>query len=293
MIHSDRLSVVRTIAETRAVVAGWRARGLSVAMVPTMGSLHPGHLSLVELARGACDRVLATIFVNPLQFGPTEDFTSYPRDETRDFALLDESGCGAVFAPGVSEMFADGGGSFAQPATRVSVEPLSQVLCGANRPGHFDGVATIVTKLLLIGLPDMAFFGEKDYQQLTIVKRLASDLDIPVRIAGGPTVREPDGLALSSRNRYLDAAQRAIAPKLFATLRTAAAQIAGGASAESILARARGDLSRAGFERVDYLTLAAGDTLETLSDARPGARLFGAAWLGRTRLIDNLRVPPH
>jgi pantoate--beta-alanine ligase len=261
---------------------------LTVGLVPTMGWLHDGHLALVERARLENDRVLATIFVNPLQFGPNEDFAAYPRDDERDFAILRARSCDAVFAPSVAEMFPDGAGSLEETASRVSVAPLAAVLCGRSRPGHFDGVATIVLKLLMIGLADTAYFGEKDFQQLTIVKRMVRDLSVPVRITGVPIVRESDGLALSSRNVYLSPAQRAIAPALNAALRSVRDRIADGVDAGAACSAARAELVAAGFDRVDYVTLASGETLEELRAPLPGARLFAAAWLGRTRLIDNI-----
>jgi pantoate--beta-alanine ligase len=288
MVPNETLAVARTIAETRAIVAEWRAHGLSVGLVPTMGSLHAGHLALVKRARAENDRVLATIFVNPLQFGPTEDFAAYPRDNERDFHALRGQACDAVFAPSVREMFPAGNGTLDDVSTRVSVVPLAGLLCGHGRPGHFEGVATIVLKLLMIGLPDAAYFGEKDYQQLTIISRLVHDLSVPVRIGGVPIVREPDGLALSSRNVYLDRAQRAVAPRLQHVLATARGELASGAQAETVLEEARAQLLAAGFGRVDYVTLAGGESLESLTQPEPGARLFAAAWLGDTRLIDNI-----
>ena len=208
MVHDRNLTVARTIADVRALVARWRGSGLTVGLVPTMGSLHAGHLALVDRARAENARVLATVFVNPLQFAPAEDFAAYPRDDDADFAALRDRHCDAVFAPSVNEMFPDGGSSIEDTATRVSLPRLAGVLCGRSRPTHFDGVATIVLRLLMIAQPDVAYFGEKDFQQLTIIKRLVADLSVPVRITGVPIVREPDGLAMSSRNLYLDARQR-------------------------------------------------------------------------------------
>ncbi|MGD0472988.1 MAG: pantoate--beta-alanine ligase [Candidatus Velthaea sp.] len=290
MVHDESLTIARTIADARGTVAGWRARGLSVGLVPTMGWLHEGHLALVARARAENDRVLATLFVNPLQFGPNEDFDAYPRDDARDFALLRERRCDAVFAPGVREMFPDRSGALDDAWTRVSVAPLANALCGLNRPGHFDGVATIVLRLLMIALPDAAYFGEKDFQQLTIIKRMVADLDVPVRIAGVAIVREPDGLALSSRNAYLSAAQRTVAPALQRGLIAVRAELSRGSAPEAAVADARRQLLADGFDRVDYLTLASGRTLQELAAVEPGARLFAAAWLGRTRLIDNIPV---
>lgn len=296
MLQNQTLTIARTIADVRRLVAQWRAQQLTIGVVPTMGSLHAGHLALIERARSENDRVLATLFVNPLQFAPSEDFERYPRDDAGDFAQLNERRCQAVFAPSVGEMFPDGTGSIDAVWTRVSVAPLAAVLCGQRRPGHFDGVATIVLKLLMITQPDAAYFGEKDYQQLRIVERLVRDLCVPVRIVGVPIVRDGDGLALSSRNVYLTPAQRAVAPNLPRVLGAVRDRltIAGADVGEATAAGAAALLS-AGFERVDYLTLAAGDTLESLKRARPAARLFAAAWLGQTRLIDNLPlnlIPP-
>jgi pantoate--beta-alanine ligase len=292
MVDNESLTVARTIADVREAVAGWRERRLSIGLVPTMGSLHEGHLALVRRALAENDRVLATLFVNPLQFGPAEDFDAYPRDDGRDFAALRECRCDAVFAPSVREMFPDGSGSLEDAWTRVSVAPLANVLCGRARPGHFDGVATIVLKLLMIALPDVAYFGEKDFQQLLIIKRLVHDLSVPVRIEGIPIVREADGLALSSRNAYLDAAQRAIAPGLQRVLRSVRDGLADGIDSETALAAGRARLLADGFERVDYLMLASDETLQQLTHVCPEARLFGAAWLGRTRLIDNIPATP-
>ena len=291
MIQNDMLTVARTIAEVRDLVRGWRARGLSVGLVPTMGWLHAGHLALIDQARTRHDRVLATIFVNPLQFGPSEDFAAYPRDHARDFRLLGEQRVDAVFAPAVSEMFPEGSGSLADATTRISVARLGDVLCGAARAGHFEGVATIVMRLLMIALPDAAYFGEKDYQQLTIIRRFVRDLDVPVEIVGVPTVREHDGLALSSRNVYLTAAQRMVAPALQRVLRELRVQLtASPADSDALIAAGRERLLRAGFTAVDYLTLASGDTLESLDVLAPRARVFAAVWLGKTRLIDNLAI---
>jgi pantoate--beta-alanine ligase len=291
MLHNQMLIVSRTIAQTRELVDGWRAAGLRVGVVPTMGALHAGHLALVARARAENDRVLATIFVNPLQFGPAEDFAAYPRDDERDFGILREVCCDAVFAPHVDEMFPDPGRSLAATPTRVSVAGFADVLCGQSRPGHFDGVATIVLKLLMITRPDVAYFGEKDFQQLRIVEQLVRDLSVPVRIAAVPIVRDEDGLALSSRNVYLDPAQRLIAPHLFRILGTVRGELlVSQGNAQGVIAAGRDALVAAGFDRVDYFTLASRETLETLSQWRPGTRLFAAVWLGQTRLIDNIAL---
>lgn len=281
------LPIVRTVAALRRTVAAWHDAGQGVALVPTMGALHAGHLRLVAHGRGMCDRLVATLFVNPTQFGPNEDFGRYPRDEAGDAAKLAASGCDLLYAPPVAEMYPDGF------ATTVTPGPIAERLDGQFRPGHFAGVATVVTKLLLQAQPDVACFGEKDYQQLRIIHRIVRDLDIPVRIEGVPTVREGDGLALSSRNAYLTPAERAIAPSLQRTLADLASRIAGGA----LLPGAAGDagrsaLEQAGFTRVDYVEIVDAASLVALDRLdRPG-RILAAAWLGRTRLIDNLPVPP-
>src|SRR5437763_3688893 len=214
------IAVARTVAALRQAVAGWRGRQERVGLVPTMGALHRGHLALVEAARRDCQRVVGSLFVNPKQFGPREDVTAYPRDEAADLAKFRQGGVDLVFAPTVAEMYP---GGF---ATTVQVGGIGDALEGAHRPGHFDGVATVVAKLLLQCLPDAAFFGEKDYQQLLVVRRLVDDLDIPVRIEGVPTVREADGLALSSRNAYLSPDERRTAPLLHRVLRDTAAVLA-------------------------------------------------------------------
>ncbi|MBX6322474.1 MAG: pantoate--beta-alanine ligase [Rhodospirillaceae bacterium] len=281
------LAVVRSVAELRALVGGWRRAGLSVGLVPTMGALHEGHLVLVRRAMAENARTMATLFVNPRQFGPGEDFATYPRDEAADVAALERVGAHALYAPPVGEMYPPGF------ATTVSVSGVSERLCGPFRPGHFAGVATVVTKLLLQAAPDAAYFGEKDYQQLLVVQRLARDLDLPVRIVGVPTVREPDGLALSSRNRYLTPQERARAAALPRVLRGLVEALAAGCTSIAAgVADARAALLAAGFDRLDYLEVADAETLEpAVTLARP-ARAFAAAWIGRTRLIDNMPIPP-
>lgn len=274
--------VVPGIAGLRAEVAAWRAAGLRVALVPTMGALHAGHLSLVEAGLRAADRVVVSIFVNPTQFGPNEDLAKYPRQEAADVALLEKAGAHVAFVPQAGEMYPAG------HATRVDVKGLTDCLCGAARPGHFSGMATIVTKLLLQCLPDAALFGEKDWQQLQVVRRLVRDLDIPVAIVGCPTVREADGLALSSRNARLKPAHRAVAPLLNRLMLDIAAKAASGASPAPLLEAARGALAAAGFGPIDYLELRHPETLAP-ADAAP-ARVFAAAWLGDVRLIDNVPV---
>ena len=280
------MQIVRTIAALRAQVIGWQHAEERVALIPTMGALHAGHLSLVAAGRAQANRVVATIFVNPKQFGPNEDLDRYPRDEAGDAAKLDGAGCDLLFAPDVAEVYPPGF------ATKVSVAGLGDVLCGAARPGHFDGVATVVTKLLSQARADIALFGEKDWQQLAIIRRLARDLDIGTEIAGVPIVRNADGLALSSRNAYLSADERTRAVALPAILqRSGAASIAGTRVAE-VLATATAALIEAGFGPVDYVSLSGADDLQPMTHLDRPARLLAAAWLGKTRLIDNLAVEP-
>ncbi|MEM7192912.1 MAG: pantoate--beta-alanine ligase, partial [Pseudomonadota bacterium] len=249
------------------------------------GAIHEGHLSLVRQAQDCADRIVASIFVNPLQFGANEDFNTYPRDEAEDAAKLTEAGVHLLYAPGPKEMYPEGF------ATNVHVSRLSEGLCGQSRPSHFDGVATVVAKLLLQCAPDIAIFGEKDYQQLLVIKRLVRDLDIPIEIAGAPIVREADGLALSSRNAYLSPNERRTAPILYRSLEEAAREIAAGLLCEAALEKASATLKEAGF-RIDYLEARDPQTLATLSGPVETARLLVAAFLGKTRLIDNVAVPP-
>jgi pantoate--beta-alanine ligase len=280
------METVSTVAALRARVGAWRDAGERVALVPTMGALHEGHLSLVRLGRAHAERVVATIFVNPTQFGAGEDLVAYPRDDARDAAMLERAGCDLVFAPGLKEMYPPGF------ATGVRVAGLTDCLCGPARPGHFDGVAQVVTKLLNQAGADFAVFGEKDWQQLAVIRRLARDLDIPTAILGAPIAREADGLAMSSRNRYLDQAQRAVAGHLNTVILAAAGRIAGGAPVAAETAAAVAALRTAGFDRVDYVECREADSLapvETFDPARP-ARVFAAARLGRARLIDNVPV---
>jgi pantoate--beta-alanine ligase len=279
-------SVVRSVGELRAAVGEWRAKQEIVALVPTMGAIHAGHLALVQAAHGQCSRVVASLFVNPRQFGPAEDFAAYPRDEAADVAAFASAGVDLVFAPEVDEMYPAGF------ATTVQIAGLAGELEGAHRAGHFDGVATVVAKLLLQCLPDAAFFGEKDYQQLLVVQRLVRDLDIPVSIEGVPTLRESDGLALSSRNVYLSAEERRTAPLLHGTLRDLAASITHRPTeAAAALADGATRLNAAGFA-VDYLEMRDAADLSPVAALSRPARLLVAARLGRTRLIDNIPVIP-
>lgn len=281
------LPVVRTVAELRAVVAGWKAAGERVAMVPTMGALHSGHLSLIALGREKADRTVASIFVNPAQFAPHEDFDAYPRGEAEDAAKLAGAGCDLLFAPNAREMYPDGFATTVNVATGVS-EPLE----GVSRPHFFGGVATVVAKLLIQCGPDVAIFGEKDYQQLLVIRRMARDLDLPVEILGGPTAREADGLALSSRNAYLTPDERRAAAALPAAMRYAVAALRDGGEAVDVEGAVTASLTGAGFRQIDYVEVRDGATLERLGPGpvRPGARMFVAAWMGKTRLIDNWGV---
>jgi pantoate--beta-alanine ligase len=278
------MDTMERIAAVRDRVATWRARGERIAFVPTMGNLHPGHISLIELARRHGDRFVTSIFVNPMQFGPNEDFNHYPRTPERDAGMLQAAGCDLLFVPAVAEIYPLG----AERATRVEVPGLSSILCGEFRPGHFEGVATVVAKLFNIVQPDVAVFGEKDYQQLAVIRRMALDLCLPLSIVGAPTLREPDGLAMSSRNQYLTQAERAIASALHAQLCRAAEKVAGGASVPSVEAEARDTLAAAGF-RVDYVSVRRAADLEPPADGDPDLVVLVAARLGRARLIDNLR----
>ena len=281
MITAERISALRE------VVRQWRAKGARIGFVPTMGSLHAGHMSLLAAARFRADKVIASVFVNPLQFGPNEDFERYPRSPVEDSALLAEAGCDLLFLPAVEEIYPGG----RQSATRISVQPLSGILEGAHRPGHFDGVATVVAKLFGIVQPDVAVFGEKDYQQLAIIRRMTSDLDIPVEIVGAPTVRSPDGLAMSSRNRYLSAEERAIAPRIHATLKGAAARIdQGDRDYPSLMAWGAAQL-RAATLQPDYFEIRDALTLLEPTASTGEVVILVAARLGKARLIDNLRVP--
>jgi pantoate--beta-alanine ligase len=280
------MKLARSVAEVRAQVNHWRAAGDNIAVVPTMGALHEGHLSLVRAAKGRAKRVIVTLFVNPSQFNNAEDLAKYPRDEAADAARLEAEHVDMLFAPDVEEMYPDGF------ATTVSVSRLSEGLCGAHRPGHFDGVATVVTKLLLQTQSDAAFFGEKDYQQLSVIRRLARDLDIPVEIVGVPTVREADGLAMSSRNVRLSGVARRQAPAMAEVLTAAGAAIEARQPFAATTDAAKVRLLKAGYSDVEYLELRDAETLEPVSKLDRPARLLAAAWIDGVRLIDNVAVLP-
>jgi pantoate--beta-alanine ligase len=279
------IPIIRTVNELRKQIAAWRKAGETIALVPTMGALHQGHLSLVTLAKTKCDRAVVSIFVNPIQFGPREDFNTYPRDEAGDIAKLATAGADLVFAPDAAEMYPHGF------STHVRVGDLTDDLCGAARPNHFNGVATVVAKLLMQCGPEIAIFGEKDYQQLLVIKQMVRDLNIPVEIVGGPIMREADGLALSSRNVYLSPSERKTAPLLHETIADVAADLAQGRGCDDAVVAARFKLDAAGF-RVDYVAVRDPDTLKPLRGPVKRARVLAAAYLGKTRLIDNVAVPP-
>jgi pantoate--beta-alanine ligase len=279
--------IVRTVTDLRTIVAGWRREAASIAVVPTMGALHEGHLSLVRAALEKADRVIVTLFVNPKQFNSAADLAAYPRTEVEDAAKLAPLGAHVLYAPDAAEIYPDGF------ATAVSVGGISEGLCGAFRPGHFDGVATVVAKLFLQTGADLAFFGEKDFQQLHVVRRMARDLDIPITVIGCPTVREEDGLALSSRNVRLSPGERQAAPRLASILLETANQIADGAPVSQTLSEARTAIISAGYQEVEYLELRADADLRPLNALYCPARLLVAAWLGNTRLIDNVEVVPR
>lgn len=278
-------ALARTVAALRGHVTGWRRAGERVGMVPTMGGLHDGHIALVRAARAACDRVVVSLFVNPKQFDAPADLASYPANEANDVRALAAEGVDVAFAPSVAEMYPDGF------ATRVQVSGLTDGLCGDFRPGHFAGVTTVVAKLFAQCLPDAAWFGEKDYQQLLVVRRMVRDLDLPVVIESHPTVRDADGLALSSRNAYLTPAERRIAPALYRAISTVAERVKDGA-ADSVAecARARDAILAAGFASVDYVEVRDAATLAQLDRVTGPARVLAAARLGKARLIDNVPV---
>ena len=280
------MQIVRDIETLRAAVAALRGDGGTIAFVPTMGALHAGHLALVAEGRRRADRVVASIFVNPTQFAANEDLSTYPRREASDARMLEEEGCALLWAPDVATMYPDGSG------IDVRAGSLGDGLDGAARPGHFDGVATVVSRLFEQVRPDIALFGEKDYQQLAIVRQMVRDRDLGVEIVGVPTQRDADGLALSSRNAYLAEEERQAARALPRALGEAAAAIQRGGDVAEALATARERLAKAGFDPIDYVELRDAETLAPMSALDRPARLLAAARIGRTRLIDNLAVEP-
>ena len=276
--------IVRTLAELRGLTRAWHKAEEVIGVVPTMGALHQGHLSLVRAAKEACDRVIVTIFVNPKQFNNPDDLENYPRTEHDDAKKLASLEVDAIYVPDGAQMYPAGF------ATNVSVSGLTGMLCGAARPGHFDGVATVVSKLFLQTQADKAFFGEKDYQQLQVVTRLAIDLDIPIEVIGCPTIREEDGLAMSSRNLLLSDRSRIKAPLLAEVMADIAVALNEEQAMSNIVPDATERLLAAGFNNVDYLELRDGSDLSLLETLKPDARLFAAAWLAGVRLIDNIAV---
>ncbi len=280
------MQIIHRLAPLRERLNLIRKDGKLVALVPTMGALHDGHMTLVAEAKRKADHVVVSIFVNPRQFGANEDLAAYPRPADADAALLSAAGVSLLWMPPVEAMYPTG------YATTVSVSRLGNRLCGANRRGHFDGVATVVAKLFAQIRPEMALFGEKDWQQLAIIRRISADLDLGVDVIGVPTVREPDGLAMSSRNGYLSKAERKAAQALPMAMKEAAATIANGADIAQVRAGVSAQLIAAGFASVDYVTLAGADDLVSMSRLGRPARLFVAARIGRARLIDNWPVEP-
>jgi pantoate--beta-alanine ligase len=278
------MQILRTVAELRTRVRGWKQDGRQVGVVPTMGALHEGHMSLVRAARRGCDRVIVTIFVNPMQFNNPDDLSKYPRTEDADAALLFREGVDILFAPGPDEVYPQGFDS------RVLVGGVTAPLEGEMRPGHFEGVATVVAKLFGMTQADRAYFGQKDWQQLQVVRRMVADLNIPVEVVGCETIREADGLAMSSRNARLDPLSRAQAPALHRIMVKTAAQIRGGGEIAASLLQARDDLRQAGFTEVEYLDLRTAAMLEPATGIEQPVRLLAAAWIGGVRLIDNIPV---
>jgi len=282
------MRISKTIAETRAAVRELRAAGRTVGLVPTMGALHAGHVSLVRAARKQCDAVVVSLFVNPTQFGPNEDFAKYPRTWDSDCALLEREGVDLIFAPGAEEMYPVGASTF------VEVECVSDRLDGASRPGHFRGVATVVAKLFHIVAPDKAFFGQKDAAQVAVLRRMVRDLNFDLELVSCPTVREADGLALSSRNRYLSAEERGQALVLSRALRRVEERIAQGVLESAALIReAQEMLAAEAGVRVDYLRIVDPSSLEDVADVCGGALVAVAAVVGTTRLIDNVVIEPR
>jgi len=279
------VQVVNTIADVRRLTAAARLAGQSIGLVPTMGFLHDGHAALVKAAAAECDLVVVSIFVNPTQFGPSEDFHTYPRDLQRDVRTCQAAGAHVIFAPAVGEMYPDGF------RTHVEVKGLSDLLCGASRPGHFRGVATVVAKLVGILGPDRAYFGQKDYQQTLVIRRMVADLNLPVEVVVIPTVRHPDGLAMSSRNTYLSSAERAAATVLYRTLQAARQAIAAGERDVATLERElRGLIAAEPLASLDYLAIVAPDDLSLLDQVAPTTLVALAVRIGRTRLIDNILI---
>jgi pantoate--beta-alanine ligase len=278
------MQIIRRLSDLSPALANSRTAGEIIALVPTMGALHAGHLTLVEAAKARADRVIASIFVNPLQFNDPGDLARYPRQEAEDAAKLEEAGCDFLWLPTADQLYPAGF------ATTVRVAGVSDRWEGEHRPGHFDGVATIVSKLFIATLPDVAIFGEKDWQQLAVIRRMTADLGLPIEIIGHPTIREEDGLAMSSRNALLGQEARETAPALFRLMGELAGAIAEGADPANEIGGMTGRLGEAGFGPIDYVAYVDGDSLEPLDHYQDGGRLIAAAYLGSVRLIDNMRV---
>lgn len=278
------MQTLASVETLQSKIARWKSQGHAVGLVPTMGDLHEGHLNLVRQARAKADRLVVSIFVNPLQFGPGEDFDRYPRRLDEDSSLLEKEQVDVLFTPGLEAMYPQG----TQAVRRISAGDLASILCGSSRPGHFDGVATVVNRLFEVVQPDLAVFGLKDYQQLLVIRRLVAERGLAVDVLGGPTCREADGLAMSTRNRYLNAQERAVAPCLYAELQAAAESIRAGSPARAqILERAVAKLAAAGFRPI-YFELRRATDLSVAGERDRELALLTAACLGETRLIDNL-----
>jgi pantoate--beta-alanine ligase len=280
----NRMQIIRTIGDLAPALRVWREAGEIIALVPTMGALHAGHLALIEAAKGKADRVVASIFVNPLQFNDPNDLARYPRQEAEDAAKLEQAGCDLLWLPTADELYPAGF------ATIVRVSGVSDQWEGEHRPGHFDGVATVVSKLFIATMPNIAIFGEKDWQQLAVIRRMAADLGLPIEVVGHPTIRENDGLAMSSRNALLSVDERVAAPAMFQLLGKAAVEITRGGDPGLAIQQAADGLKNAGFGPIDYVSYVDGDSLEPLVRYRAGGRLIAAAFLGKVRLIDNMSV---
>jgi pantoate--beta-alanine ligase len=281
---SSDIETVRTVSDLRRRIHDFRAAGYRIGLVPTMGGLHDGHLSLVRRSKELSNRTIVTLFVNPAQFGKGEDLKAYPRDEARDARMLAQEGAHLLFAPDAAEVYPDG------YSTSVKVSGIGEILEEEYRPGFFEGVASVVTKLLLQALPDVAIFGEKDYQQLQIIKCLTRDLDIPVKIEGAATIRESDGLALSSRNAYLNNAEKIAAPALYRTISAVAEKVGRGENIRETESWAVEMLSNSSFGKIDYITVRDAQTFLAPTDLKRPMRVLAAAWLGRARLIDNIAI---
>ncbi|WP_050605141.1 pantoate--beta-alanine ligase [Ruegeria sp. 6PALISEP08] len=278
--------ILRSLAELRTKTNEWHRNGETIGVVPTMGALHEGHLSLAQAAKEGCDRVIVTIFVNPKQFNNPEDLANYPRTEHEDAKKLAPYGVDAIYVPDPHEVYPDGF------STTVSVAGLTDMMEGPFRPGHFEGVATVVAKLFLQTQADRAYFGEKDYQQLLVVRRMARDLNIPIEVIGCSTVREPSGLAMSSRNLLLSPEGLRVAERMNNVMRHVADGLATGKDFAPLAQEAKENLLQAGFSEIEYIDLRCAETLENLSKASKPARLFVTAWAGGVRLIDNIPVNP-